>query len=212
MDLLRPVFRFNSIFKYDDNGLPRIWSPADNIESIFQRAKLVVGQMVSRFEYFELNLDDLDKDILNHEDFNKNDLRFVSISRKTSIMERFSKEEDTLFLEAKRATVASKAEIPTWFLGLTILLGWNEFLAILRNPLLTLVLVMVIGGFYLIYYTQMGDPAIKIVKATANEIFKQIKEELKKRGMDSQSLHEKVKDFLIYDETEGNSNIEMKKL
>lgn len=51
-----------------------------------------------------------------------------------------------MFLEAKRATVSRKAEIPTWFILLTIALGWNELLVIMYNPMMTLFLLMALGG------------------------------------------------------------------
>ena len=168
------------------------------MESIFQEAKLAVEEMISRFEVIALNLDDLDKDILEHKEFDEKKMRLIPISRKALILQRFSREADASFLEAKRATVFSKAEIPSWFLGLTLLLGWNEFLAILRNPLLTLTLAMIVGGLYLIYYTQMGRPALQVVKATANEIFHQTKEELRKRGLDSDHIYQSLKGFLIF--------------
>ena len=205
--LPNPVYptRFDSIFRYDERGLPRIWNPTDDVESIFQKSKASVEQMMSILEKFELKiLEDLEEDIRGHEDYTTDSLIFISASRRTAIMERFGREEDSLFLEAKRSTVASKAEIPTWFLALTIVLGFNEFLAIIRNPLLTAFLLMFLGGVYVIWYTNLGGPFLQIVKATTGEVVTQANSELKKRGLDSEAIIEsvkaKAKEFLIYDD------------
>ena len=60
---------------------------------------------------------------------------------------RFRKDADAYYVEAKRSTVSSVAQIPYWMYGMLVVLGWNEAMAILFNPLyFTLLLIAVAGA------------------------------------------------------------------
>lgn len=48
---------------------------------------------------------------------------------------KFRKDADAYYVEAKRSTVASIAQIPYWMYGVLVVLGWNEAMAVLFNPL-----------------------------------------------------------------------------
>jgi hypothetical protein len=105
-----------------------------------------------------------------------------------SIKERFGRESDGMFLEAKRATVASQSVIPPWFIVLTFALGWNELLTILRNPMLTISFVIAMSVSFFVWKTNMGGPAFQIAKATAFEAASQTKVFFKDKGLDVDRL------------------------
>jgi hypothetical protein len=48
---------------------------------------------------------------------------------------RFRKDADAYYVEAKRSTVSSIAQIPYWMYGVLVVLGWNEAMVVLFNPL-----------------------------------------------------------------------------
>lgn len=48
---------------------------------------------------------------------------------------RFRRDADAYYVEAKRSTVSSIAQIPYWMYGVLVVLGWNEAMAVLFNPL-----------------------------------------------------------------------------
>lgn len=48
---------------------------------------------------------------------------------------KFRKDADAYYVEAKRSTVSSIAQIPYWMYGVLVVLGWNEAMAVLFNPL-----------------------------------------------------------------------------
>lgn len=57
---------------------------------------------------------------------------------------RFRRDADAYYVEAKRSTVSSVAQIPYWMYGVLVVLGWNEAMLVLFNPLyfaLTLVML-----------------------------------------------------------------------
>jgi hypothetical protein len=73
----------------------------------------------------------------------------LGASRLQAIRDRFKKEADVLFIEAKRSMVVTTAKIPYWFVTLTVVLGWNEFMAVLRNPVYFTLLLIVLSGMYM---------------------------------------------------------------
>lgn len=48
---------------------------------------------------------------------------------------RFRRDADAYYVEAKRSTVSSVAQIPYWMYGVLVVLGWNEAMVVLFNPL-----------------------------------------------------------------------------
>jgi hypothetical protein len=116
----------------------------------------------------------------------------INSVRLTSLKERFNRESDSLYLDAKRAIVSSNSVVPPWFMVMTVALGWNEFMAILRNPLLTMMLLMVLGATYLIWYTNMGGPVLQVVKVSTQEFVRQINDQLKERGFDAIQIKQQV--------------------
>jgi len=87
-------------------------------------------------------------------------------SKLLSLKTRFRKEADSTFIEAKRAMTATVTQIPWWFIGLTIALGWNELMIILRSPLFFLTLTMIAGTAYLIYSLGLSKAVLSISYST----------------------------------------------
>lgn len=48
---------------------------------------------------------------------------------------KFRRDADAYYVEAKRSTVLSVAQIPYWMYGVLVVLGWNEAMIVLFNPL-----------------------------------------------------------------------------
>ena len=47
---------------------------------------------------------------------------------------KFRRDADAYYVEAKRSTVSSIAQIPYWMYGVLVVLGWNEAMAVLFSP------------------------------------------------------------------------------
>lgn len=99
------------------------------------------------------------------------------------ILSRFKKDCDGLFVEAKRSTVASNAVIPMWFIGLTILLGWNELMVLFRYPWLSVFLVIIAATAYTLYANNLASPAVSIARATLCEVGRQVQAKLREKGI-----------------------------
>jgi protein SEY1 len=64
--------KFESLFKFDEKGLPRVWKPADDIDLIYSQAKDVTERLLLLFSKFDRSLDDFDLDVVNNEVFGIN--------------------------------------------------------------------------------------------------------------------------------------------
>lgn len=129
----------------------------------------------------DLSYSDLDSD---DEDENSNDKSLLfstllTIKKQEKIKLRFKKETDAIYLDAKRAIVLNKTSIPTFMYVLLILLGWNEFMTVLRNPILFILLILVATGLYFAYNLQMLGPLITVVNAMLNQTKVVVKEKLR---------------------------------
>lgn len=119
-------------------------------------------------------------------------LLLMSPLKLSLLRDRFKREIDNMFIEAKRSTVATTAEIPSWFIILTILLGWNEFYLIISNPIYFLTLAMMCGGGYFLYLIGGTGPAFAIIKATFIESSKQAFDALEKNGITVEAAVDQV--------------------
>jgi len=72
----------------------------------------------------------------NGEEFDfESSLTVFSETKVLELTTKFRKDADAYYVEAKRSTVSSVSQIPYWMYGVLVVLGWNEAMAILFNPL-----------------------------------------------------------------------------
>ncbi|ORX74309.1 root hair defective 3 GTP-binding protein [Linderina pennispora] len=150
-------------FRYDEAGLPRVWKPSDDIDSQFAVAresaqsllpmfsKIVVSNdcVVRRPGYFAPNFE-LDRSLV-----------LISGARLRELGKRFGREADALYLEAKRAMVSTQNHVPLWVMALLVVLGWNEAMTILFNPIY-LVLTALLGGVaFIVHNLRLWGPVIR---------------------------------------------------
>lgn len=98
----------------------------------------------------------IDHNDLDHPEFDfLSTLQVLTETASTNLSTRFRREADAYYLEAKRSMVSSISQIPVWIYGVLILLGWNEFIAVLKNPLYFMFLLMMGGGAYVVLQLNM---------------------------------------------------------
>ncbi|KAF9107763.1 Dynamin-like GTPase that mediates homotypic ER fusion [Mortierella sp. GBA35] len=158
MMLLKLRNRFEEKFRYDDHGLPRVWKPDDDIDTPFRKARDETVELIPLFakintldpargEKFELEAtEDFDFD---------QSLKVLSEARQQEITTKFKRESDAFYLEAKRSVVATQAKVPYWVGVALVVLGWNEFLAVITNPLYLMVVAMVGVPMIAMWYLDM---------------------------------------------------------
>lgn len=143
---------FEERFRYDDHGVPRVWKPEDDIDGAFKKARDQTIELIPLYAKikpqslslaYELPEDAIeastDFDGAQGErggepfDFDAS-LVVLSETKVLDISARFRKDVDAYYVEAKRSMVSSIAQIPGWMYGVLVVLGWNEAMVVLFNP------------------------------------------------------------------------------
>ncbi|KAH8677745.1 protein SEY1 [Xylariales sp. PMI_506] len=189
--LLKLRENFEDKFRYDEAGVPRIWRPTDDIEGIYTKARestLTLIPLLSRFRlsttYAPPDLPDFighlpagaepeDEDDLtpiggvDEEDGKslEEEMTVLSESKRQDLVVRFKKTADGVYVEAKRSAIGGVSQVPLWFYGVLLALGWNELLTVLRNPFLFLLLILLGAGLYLAHSLSLLGPMMQMSTA-----------------------------------------------
>ena len=160
--LLKLRENFEDKFRYDEAGVPRIWRPTDDIEGIYTKARestLTLIPLLSRFQSAHTStpppLDEwigsvpseatpADEEDLTpiggvDEDEGKSleeEMTILTDAKRQDITIRFKKTADGVYVEAKRSAIGGMTQVPLYFYGLLLALGWNEIVAGKLPPLL----------------------------------------------------------------------------
>ena len=97
-------------------------------------------------------------------------LVLLSETKQLDIMSRFKRDSDAYYVEAKRSTVSSVAQIPVWMYGVLVVLGWNEAMAVLFNPLYFTFLLISLTGAYVVFQLGLTGPIMSVGKTVLGEV------------------------------------------
>ncbi|KAJ3381341.1 Dynamin-like GTPase that mediates homotypic ER fusion, partial [Entophlyctis sp. JEL0112] len=175
---------FESKFRYDDKGVPRLWNLDDPIDIFYSSSVDDAEKALNVYAKMDFPLKLIGEDILEDQRFDPLCVSIIPAHRLQSIRDRFKKEANVMYVEAKRSMVVTTARIPPWFFALTLILGWNELMMVLFNPVYFALLAIFAGGFYISWQYGLIGPIYKVVKATLSEVGSQAVHELKKNGVD----------------------------
>ncbi|KAG1467723.1 hypothetical protein G6F56_004249 [Rhizopus delemar] len=178
MLLLKLRSRFEEKFRYDEHGLPRVWKPQDDIDTYFKSAKEDALKLVKLFSRIDLKQEEEFK-VESTDDFDfEQSLIVLSEAKQIDISNRFKRESDAFYLEAKRSIVSTTAKIPTWAIAAMVFLGWNEFMTVLRNPLYMILFVLMIAFGYVIFALNLWGPLERIISTVFGEATRIAKERI----------------------------------
>jgi hypothetical protein len=153
--LLKLRENFEDKFRYDEHGVPRIWRPTDDIEGVYTKARestITVIPLLARFKLSKTSapppldawigdapasvspadeedlapiggVDDEEGKSLEEE------MTILSDSKQADLLVRFKKTADGVYVEAKRSAIGGITQVPLYFYGLLLALGWNEIVA-----------------------------------------------------------------------------------
>lgn len=153
--LLKLRENFEDKFRYDDEGVPRIWRPTDDIEGAYTRARESTLELIPLLARFKLSrtsasppldawigttpadVSPADEDDLVpiggvDEDDSKtleDEMTVLSDAKVQELSARFKKTADGVYVEAKRSAIGGITQVPLYFYGLLLALGWNELVA-----------------------------------------------------------------------------------
>ncbi|KAL6705358.1 Dynamin-like GTPase that mediates homotypic ER fusion [Coniothyrium glycines] len=203
--LLKLRENFEDKFRYDEHGVPRIWRPTDDIEGVYTRARestITVIPLLARFKLSKTNapppLDawvgsappsatSADEDDLtpiggvdDDEDKSLEDeMTILSDAKQADLLIRFKKTADGVYVEAKRSAIGGITQVPLYFYGLLLALGWNEIVAVLRNPVYFIFLILLGVGAYVTYTLNLWGPIARMANAASQQGLEVGKERLR---------------------------------
>jgi hypothetical protein len=153
--LLKLRENFEDKFRYDEHGVPRIWRPTDDIEGLYTKARestVTLIPLLSRFKLSKTSapppldawigdapasVSPADEEDLApiggvDEDEGKSlqeEMTVLSDAKAADLSVRFKKTADGVYVEAKRSAIGGMTQVPLYFYGLLLALGWNEIVA-----------------------------------------------------------------------------------
>ncbi|KAK3115346.1 Dynamin-like GTPase that mediates homotypic ER fusion [Teratosphaeriaceae sp. CCFEE 6253] len=211
--LLKLRENFEDRFRYDDEGVPRIWRPTDDIEGMYTRAREGTLELIPLLARFKLartsspppldawigdppaNVTSADEEDLHpiggvDEDEAKTleeEMTILGDAKAQDLSTRFKKTADGVYIEAKRSAIGGMTQVPLYFYGLLLALGWNEIVAVLRNPVYFIFLILLAAGAYVTYTLNLWGPMLRMTNAASSQ------------GMEI--FREKLREFLESSET-----------
>ncbi|KAF7594670.1 Dynamin-like GTPase that mediates homotypic ER fusion [Aspergillus hancockii] len=203
--LLKLRENFEDKFRYDDDGVPRIWRPTDDIEGVYTRARestLTLVPLLSKFRLAETSAPPpLDRWIghtpssataADEEDLPpiggvdeeegkslEEEMTILGEAKRQELTVRFKKSADGVYVEAKRSAIGGMTQVPLYFYGILLALGWNEIIAVLRNPAYFFLLFVCAIGVYVTYQLNLWGPIIKMTEAASNQAVAEGKKRLR---------------------------------
>ena len=150
--LLKLRENFEDKFRYDADGVPRIWRPTDDIEGLYTKARESTLELIPLLSRFRLSktggsppldawigeappnvapADDEDLSPIGGVDDDDgktldDEMLVLSDSKRQDLATRFKKTADGVYVEAKRSAIGGVTQVPLYFYGLLLALGWNE--------------------------------------------------------------------------------------
>lgn len=177
---------FEDRFRYDSEGIPRVWKPTDDMDSVFVKARDAALELIPMYAYLAPADNELlaaHVAIVGEGDDDTPPLeearRVLSELQRTELANRVRRAADAAYIEAKRGTVSSMAQVPLWVYVALVVLGWNEGMAVLRSPVYFTLLCMVLAGVYVTWRLNLTTPLLTAASALMREVRAVAEEQLR---------------------------------
>lgn len=95
-------------------------------------------------------------------------MHILSVDSKYELKELVRKDAEVMFLDAKRALVSGTGPIPIWVIILLVVLGWNEFVAIVSSPIYLLLTLIIISSLFIAHHLHLSGPLMNFVYSLMN--------------------------------------------
>jgi len=124
-------------------------------------------------------------------------MTILSEAKRQDLVVRFKKTADGVYVEAKRSAIGGVAQVPLYFYGLLLALGWNEIVAgrftklhqvnfgitdffiVLRNPMYFILLILLGVAAYVTYTLNLWGPMLRMANAASAQAIEIGKEKLR---------------------------------
>ncbi|AAS54754.1 AGR264Cp [Eremothecium gossypii ATCC 10895] len=217
--------RFESKFRYDQNDVPRLWKNEEEVDAGFKVAREHALNMLNTLSIASCDGVEIvpdvplasDEDEAQDEQGLYNEKRFghiLTAIQKEKIIQHFKRFANVAVVEAKRSTIKSHTHIPMWIYAIIAVLGWNEFMLVLRNPLFIALMLLIVGAAYTVHRLNLWTPLATFASAAVNETTHAVKAKLRTILLDDEhpknASSKPVESFEMQDlsvnETKENAN------
>lgn len=185
--------RFEAKFRYDENDNPRFWKNEEEVDLNYRVSRdhalevfnaLSVARTKENKEVMpDVRIESSDDDDMYEDEFgishSQKFSHILSEVQKENVLKRFRRQINMSVIDSKRSTIKSTTHIPPWIYIVIVVLGWNEFMMIIRNPLYVTLLLLSAVGFYFIHKFDLWGPVINVVESIIGETKTTIKSKLK---------------------------------
>jgi len=220
--LIKLKLNFEDRFRYDEEGVPRVWKPSDDIDALFRKAKEETLALIPLFAQikpsdpanaFTLPEEETSGSELDEPEFDfASSLVIFSDSKADELASRFRREADAYYIEAKRSLVSSISQVPAWLYAVIAVLGWNEFYAVLKSPLYFTTLAILAGLAYVIYKMNMAGPVLTIAQGTYDSAVNVVNHKLREHFAQPEPIRVPAESRRVEDRNGSRESIELRKM
>lgn len=176
---------FDGLMRYDKNGLPRIWGPGVEVEPVFLEARSAGYDMLDNVSRIQLWGDDGvpegDWGLVGASNAEEATAALVLVDgdELKTLRKRFDGATEAVFLEKKRVQEAAgvRTSIPPWAIVLMLVLGRNDIISVLTNPLWGMFIVLLVASAVVIHtmgLTPVVIASLGPMKAVALGVLQQV--------------------------------------
>lgn len=165
--------RFDKVFKYETNNLPREWNKESPVNEIFLRARNEASRVIDLFAVLRLSEKDDEITVVGETpSVVPEEQQVMSLSERTRALEHLQTYADNALAQARYAMESSGAKgMMTYLvLGVIAVLGFNEFIWILSNPFLFFFLLIIGGAGFVGYQAGLAPVALPIIFQIKDQI------------------------------------------
>jgi len=157
---LRVTKRFDDGFRFDARGVPRTFAPGEDIEAAYLAALTAAEALLTTLSVTHLTGAATDGTPLVEP--------LVAPAERAAVSERLRRAASAVYVEARRSQEAARVRtsIPWWVFLSFAILGSNEAMWVLRNPVLLLLAVIAAPIAYVMYVGGGVAPLLALLPAT----------------------------------------------
>lgn len=200
VSIIRDIFE--NVFRYDENDSPILWKNEQEIDEAFKMAKkkalsildiLCVAKTSDNVEI----VPDVEIDGEEGEEY-EDDARIYHMRRfshilneleKEKVLQQFKRQVNLVVIDAKRSIIKTTTHIPLWIYVIIVVLGWNEFMMVIKNPFYVTMLLIISVAFFFIHRFNLWNPVLNVVSTAIGETKQTIKSKLREYVLEE---HEKM--------------------
>ena len=200
VSIIRDIFE--NTFRYDENDSPILWKNEQEIDEAFKMAKrkalsildiLCVAKTSDNVEI----VPDVEIDGEEGEEY-EDDVGIYHMRRfshilneleKEKVLQQFKRQVNLVVIDAKRSIIKTTTHIPLWIYVIIVVLGWNEFMMVIKNPFYVTMLLIISVAFFFIHRFNLWNPVLNVVSTAIGETKQTIKSKLREYVLEE---HEKM--------------------